>query len=72
VPQFTEWRPVPKSATRYRLKLGAFYPNISLEKVDPAWSSPYTQNFSAINTWIAEEIRTFGAELSMSRRPVSF
>ncbi len=68
---YVEWRPVPKSATRYRLKLGAFYPKISLENVDPAWSSPYTQNFSAINTWIAEEIRTFGAELSMSRRPVS-
>ncbi len=68
---YVEWRPVPKSATRYRLKIGAFYPKISLENVDPAWSSPYTQNFSAINTWIAEEIRTFGAELSMSRRPVS-
>ncbi len=68
---YVEWRPVPKSATRYRLKLGAFYPKISLENVDPAWSSPYTQSFSAINTWIAEEIRTFGAELSMSRRPVS-
>jgi len=68
---YVEWRPVPKSATRYRLKLGAFYPKISLENVDSAWSSPYTQNFSAINTWIAEEIRTFGAELSMSRRPVS-
>ena len=26
---------------------------------------------SAINTWIAEEIRTFGAELSISRKPVS-
>ncbi len=68
---YVEWRPVPKSATRYRLKLGAFYPKISLENVDAAWSSSYTQNFSAINTWIAEEIRTFGAELSMSRRPVS-
>lgn len=68
---FLEWRPVPRSATRYRFKLGAFYPRISLENVDAAWSSPYTMSSSAINTWIAEEIRTVGAELSVSRRPVS-
>ena len=27
---FLEWRPVPRSANRYRLKVGAFYPTISL------------------------------------------
>jgi hypothetical protein len=68
---FLEWRPVPTSATRYRVKLGAFYPRISLENVDAGWSSPYTMSSSAINTWIAEEIRTFGAELSISRKPES-
>ena len=65
---FVEWRPVPRSATRYRLKLGAFYPKISLENVQPGWSSPYTISSSAINTWVAEEIRAVGAELSLSRR----
>jgi len=68
---FLEWRPVPRSATRYRLKAGFFYPRISLENVDAGWSSPYTLSSSAINTWIAEEIRTVGAEISMSRRPES-
>ena len=68
---YLEWRPVPASATRYRAKLGAFYPKISLENVDAAWSSPYTMSSSAINTWIAEEIRAFGAELSVSRKPMS-
>ncbi|MDA0706221.1 MAG: hypothetical protein O2805_06290 [Proteobacteria bacterium] len=68
---YLEWRPVPRSATRYRLKLGAFYPRISLENVDASWSSPYAASSSAINTWIAEEIRTFGAELSISRRPAT-
>jgi hypothetical protein len=29
-------------------------------------------SFSAINTWVAEELRTFGAELSVSRRPAMF
>ena len=32
---YVEWRPMPKSATRYRVKVGAFYPRISLENVDP-------------------------------------
>ena len=68
---YLEWRPVPKSANRYRLKVGAFYPHISLENIERGWSSPYTMNVSAINTWVAEELRSFGTELSWSRRPVS-
>ncbi|MBT8099926.1 MAG: hypothetical protein KJO82_09255, partial [Gammaproteobacteria bacterium] len=59
---YLEWRPVPRSATRYRLKIGAFYPRISLENEAAGWSSPYTLNSSAINTWVAEELRSFGAE----------
>ena len=66
---YLEWRPVPRSANRYRLKLGAFYPRISLENTDPGWSSPYTLNSSAINTWVGEELRAYGAEFSVSRRP---
>jgi len=68
---YVEWRPVPKSGTRYRLKVGAFYPRISMENTDPGWSSPYTMNSSAINTWVAEELRSTGAELTISRRPES-
>jgi len=68
---YLEWRPVPRSPNRYRAKFGAFYPKISLENVDAAWSNPYTMSSSAINTWIAEEIRAFGAELSVSRKPVA-
>ncbi len=68
---YLEWRPLPTSATRYRVKAGAFYPHISLENVDPGWRSRYTQSSSAINTWVAEELRTFGAEFTLSRRPES-
>ena len=67
---YVEWRPVPQSENRYRLKVGAFYPRISLENVAAGWSSPYTMSSSAINTWVAEELRTIGAELTWSRRPV--
>jgi len=68
---YVEWRPIPRSATRYRLKVGTFYPRISMENIDPGWSSRYTLNSSAINTWVAEELRSTGAELSVSRRPAS-
>ena len=68
---YVEWRPVPRSANRYRLKIGSFYPRISLENVDRGWSSPYTMSSSAINTWVAEELRSVGTELSYSRKPVN-
>lgn len=69
---YVEWRPLTLSPTRYRVKLGAFYPRLSLENSGPGWSSPYTISPSAINTWIAEEVRIFGAEFAVSRRPEAF
>jgi hypothetical protein len=68
---FLEWRPLTESANRYRLKLGAFYPRISLENSGPGWTSPYSISPSAINTWVGEELRSVGAEASVSRRPES-
>jgi hypothetical protein len=68
---YLQWRPVPRSPNRYRLKFGAFYPRISLENTEAGWSSPYTLSSSTINTWVAEELRTVGAEFFVSRRPVS-
>lgn len=64
---FLVWRPVPRSRTKYRLKAGAFYPRISLENTEPGWSSLYTISSSAINTWVAEELRNIGVELSLTR-----
>ncbi len=69
---YLEWRPLTLSRNRYRLKVGGFYPHLSLENSGPAWTSPYTISFSAINTWIGEEIRVFGAEFSYSRRLEAF
>lgn len=66
-----EWRPVPSSANRYRVRAGMFYPHISLENLDAAWNNHYTVSSAAINTWLAEEIRILGVEASVSRRPVS-
>jgi hypothetical protein len=64
---YVEWRPVPKSPRRHRLKAGAFFPPLSLENVELAWDSPFSLSSSAINSWIGEELRTLGAEWSMQR-----
>ncbi len=63
---FLEWRPVPSSVWRWRSKLGAFYPPISMENRGIGWQSLYTLSPSAINTWIGEEIRTIGGEVSLT------
>lgn len=55
-----EWRPVPTSAWRSNLKIGAFYPPISLEHRASGWTNPYTISSSALNTWVGEELRTIG------------
>lgn len=62
---YLHYRPLAKN-WRPRVKAGLFYPHFSLENVDIGWSSPYTQSFSAINSWIAEELRVAGTELSLS------
>lgn len=62
---YVDWRPIPHSAWRSRVKAGAFYPEISLENRMRGWGSPYTLSYSAINTWIGEELRTIGAEYSL-------
>jgi hypothetical protein len=61
---YLEWRPYPSSNWRWRTKVGAFYPPISLENRGPGWQSVYSLSSSAINTWIGEEIRTVGAEVN--------
>ena len=65
---YLKWRPVPKSQNRTQWKFGAFYPRMSLENPEAGWVSPYTLTNSAVNSWIAEEIRTLGAEWSNKRR----
>lgn len=61
------WRPLPINGYRVRVRAGSFYPSFSLENTDVAWTSPYTQSFSFINTWFGEELKTYGTEVSMTR-----
>lgn len=59
---YLEYRPYPRSGWRSRLRLGAFYPPMSLENRARGWETPYTITPSAISSWIGEEIRTVGLE----------
>ena len=60
---YLQFRPYPfAGGYRFRLKAGAFYAPISLENRSAGWESPYTLSYSAINTWLGQELRTIGAE----------
>lgn len=55
------------SGYRWKSKLGIFYPRISLENNAYAWASKNTLNSSSMNTWIGEEIRVLGNEITLTR-----
>src|SRR6187551_1774730 len=59
---YLEYRPYPRGGLRSRVRLGAFYPPMSLESRALGWESPYTITPTAISSWIGEEIRTIGLE----------
>jgi hypothetical protein len=59
---YLEYRPYPRAGFRTRVRLGAFYPPMSLENRALGWETPYTITPSAISSWIGEEIRTVGLE----------
>jgi len=59
---YLELRPYPWRGLRARVKAGAFFAPLSLENTDSGWDSPYTLSSSAIDSWVAEELRTIGIE----------
>ena len=67
------WNPVPTSAWKTRVKLGAFFPvtNLEIGYDSIGWTPTRTISSSAINSWIGEELRTQGVELTMTRNGVT-
>src|SRR5712691_6376262 len=51
----------------FRLRTGQFFLPTSRENTDKLWSSPYTISFSALNSWIGQEVRPIGTELQWQR-----
>ena len=62
---YLQFRPYPFAGYRLRVKAGAFYPPISLENRTAGWESPYTLSYSAIDSWLAIEVRTVGVEAQL-------
>jgi hypothetical protein len=46
-----------------QLRAGQFFLPTSRENKDELWTSPYTVSFSALNSWIGEEVRPLGVDL---------
>jgi hypothetical protein len=46
-----------------QLRAGQFFLPTSRENRDALWTSPYTIHFSALNSWIGEEVRPIGIDL---------
>jgi len=62
---YLQLRPYPFDGFRFRVKAGAFYAPISLENRTSGWESPYTLSYSAIDSWLGEEVRTIGTEAQL-------
>lgn len=50
----------------WRLRAGSFWLPTSRENIDPLWTSPYSITYSALNTWIGQEVRPVGVDLQWS------
>lgn len=60
---YLKYRTLPsQSGLRQGLRLGIFYPAISLENNATAWSTPNTLTPSTMNSWVGEELRSTGLE----------
>src|SRR5918993_1018028 len=46
-----------------QLRAGQFFLPTSRENKDALWASPYAISFSALNTWVAQEVRPIGLDL---------
>ncbi|GAA59701.1 hypothetical protein P20652_1565 [Pseudoalteromonas sp. BSi20652] len=64
---YIKYQPLSNSDYKWHIRVGGFYPLMSLENPDIGWTSPYNYTNSAINSWIGEELRTVGAEVTIKR-----
>ncbi len=55
------------SDERWQLRVGQSFLPTSRENVERLWVSPYTLTHSALNSWIGEELRPLGVDLSWRR-----
>ncbi len=64
------WNPVPAGPWKVRARAGLFFPPLNQE-IDYArltWTPTRTLSASALNNWVGEELKTRGAELTLTHR----
>ncbi|KXI29416.1 hypothetical protein [Paraglaciecola hydrolytica] len=59
------YKPLSQDTVRWRARAGLFYPAMSLENTAQGWLSPYSYTQSAINSWLGEELRIAGLEMTL-------
>lgn len=65
---YLQYRGLPsQTGLRLEARAGLLYPTVSMENVLTAWASPYTLDYATINSWIGEEVRHQGVEVSVTR-----
>jgi hypothetical protein len=65
---YAHYHPQSSGDWSWSVKVGAFFPPLSLENQDVGWASVYTLTPSAIDSWVGDELRTIGAEAELTRR----
>lgn len=69
---YFKYQPLTQSRYKWHIRVGGFYPLLSLENPDIGWISPYNYTNSAINSWVGEELKTFGLEATLKLPGRSF
>ena len=67
---YITYKPMPIAETRVTGRFGLFYPPISQEHGGFFWTTTDTITPSAVNSWVGEEIKVLGAEVSARRQVV--
>jgi hypothetical protein len=60
---YVQFRPELTPSLALRLQGGILFNHTSLENTGRLWQSPYTLTLSALNTWLAEEVRLGGLDV---------
>ncbi|MGZ6016711.1 MAG: hypothetical protein ACXWKM_13290 [Phenylobacterium sp.] len=61
---YLQLRAPPSELGRLSARIGVFYPPVSMEHDGVGWTTPDMLSASALNSWIGEEVKVGGAEVS--------
>ncbi|MDP3854936.1 hypothetical protein [Phenylobacterium sp.] len=64
---YLTWRAAPNRLARFSARAGLFYPPVSQEHEGVGWTTPDVLSASAIGSWIGEEVKVAGLELTATR-----